>query len=661
MFFDDEDFAPSLGKMRGLSDARRTRKYLSRVLQSANLARGGASTKGSSSRFTGARTGRGSGVGRVLGSRDRFAFARTRRVIIKSRIVRLGAKGLSGAQAHLRYLQRDGTTRDGERGALYNAGRDDADGRAFLERGADERHQFRFIVSPEDGDHYEDLKRFTRRLMTQMEEDLGTRLDWVAVDHFNTGHPHSHVIVRGKDELGQDLVIARDYIGLGMRERAAEIVSLDLGPRTDEEIEQRLRAEVTQERFTSIDRALLREADTNRTIGPTGRDAFEQALRTGRLQTLGKLGLATPAGPARWQLVDDLQETLTRMGERGDIIRTMQREITERGLDRAEADRSIYDPTKPETRPLTGRVIGRGLSDELNDRHYLVVDATDGRAHYIEVGRTQAIDGVAPGTIVRVEPQRSAIRQADRTVVAVARANGGQYDVDAHLKHDPSATQAFAETHVRRLEAIRRANAGVERQPDGSWAIPPDHLDRVAVYEAARIRDQPVSVTVLATQPLDRLAREEAATLLDRNLVDGSDRAHRDQGFGRELRDAEIRRRQWLVEQGVAEEHDGATRYRPTMLADLQRREVLRVAGQLSTELGLDFTETKSGETISGTIRRSVELTSGKFTLIERSRDFTLVPWRPTLERQLGKPISGVMRGDGINWTIGRTRGGLSV
>src|SRR3546814_17815790 len=85
-------------------------------------------------------------------------------------------------------------------------------------------------------------------------EDLGTRLDWVAVDHYNTGHPHTHIVLRGRDDRGKDLVIARDYITTGMRERAAEIVSFDLGPRSDREVENRLRVVVGQERFTSLDR-----------------------------------------------------------------------------------------------------------------------------------------------------------------------------------------------------------------------------------------------------------------------------------------------------------------------------------------------------------------------------------------------------------------------
>ncbi|KAK0339591.1 hypothetical protein LTR94_033896, partial [Friedmanniomyces endolithicus] len=130
------------------------------------------------------------------------------------------------------------------------------DGQQFLARSEGDRHQFRFIVAPEDGAQYDDLAPLVRRLMTRMEGDLGTRLDWIAVDHFNTGHPHSHILLRGVDDEGKDLVIARDYISQGLRERAAELVDLDLGPRSDREIRASRRAEISQARWTSIDRTL---------------------------------------------------------------------------------------------------------------------------------------------------------------------------------------------------------------------------------------------------------------------------------------------------------------------------------------------------------------------------------------------------------------------
>ena len=94
------------------------------------------------------------------------------------------------------------------------------------------------------------------------------------------------------------------------------------------------------------------------------------------------------------------------------------------------------------------------------------------------------------------------------------------------------------------------------------------------------------------------------------------------------------------------------------MIAALQRRELLRVAGQLSAELDLPFVEAKSGVRIGGIYRPPVDLVSGRFALIERSREFTLAPWRPELEQRVGRAISGTLREGGINWSVGRGRGG---
>lgn len=653
---DEFDFEPHLGRKRPKSN-KHGRKYLALVIVAAR--RAGARTGIRNRRFDGSRMGRGAGVGRVLRGGDRHAGLRARRVMVKTRLVRLAGKGLAGAGAHLRYIQRDGVTREGEPGRLYSGGQDVADGRAFLERCGEDRHQFRFIVSAEDGDQYSDLKPFVRRLMTQMEQDLGTKLDWVAADHFNSGHPHSHIMLRGRDDLGENLVIAREYISHGLRERAAQLVALDLGPRTDLEIEQRLRVEVGQERLTSIDRQLLREANDGRVVPCGVVDQFRQALRAGRLQKLGRLGLAEELGGGRWRLAAVMEDALRRMGERGDIIRTMQRELGARQLERPLADRVIHEPGR--MGPVVGRVVMRGLSDELQDRHFLIVDGVDGRSHYVPIGRGEAVEPLAEGAIVRISPLAAGMRQVDRTVAEIAAANGGRYDVDTHLRHDPAASQSFAETHVRRLERMRRATGGAERAPDGSWLIPADHLERAAAFEARQLRDRPVKVETLSPVPLDRLPRAEAATWLDRELVSAAPEPVRDSGFGRELRSAQAARRQWLLAEGLAESREGVMVFRPDLVETLRRRELLRVAGQLSDEMGIPFVEAKPAERIQGTLRRAVEMTSGRHALIERSRDFTLVPWRSVLERHLGKSVSGMLRGDGINWTLGRGRGGPSI
>lgn len=652
----DDEFKPRLGRIRARG-GKRARKYLGRVV--AAVARTGATGGVRSRRFDGSRIGRGASVGRVLHGGDRHAALRARRAVVKTRLVRLGAKGLSGARAHLRYIQRDGVGADGTPGGLYSAVDDAADGKAFVERGVGDRHQFRFIVSAEDGDQYPDLKPFVRRLMAQMEEDLGTRLDWVAADHRDTGHPHTHIMLRGKDDRGENLIIAREYISHGLRERASALATLDLGPRTDLEIDERLRHDIGAERLTPIDRRLIRDMDGERIVSPADRDPFQQSLRAGRLKTLERLGLADDLGAGRWQLADKLENTLRDIGERGDIIRTMQRELTARRLDRAPGDRLIHGPG--DTQPIVGRVVARGLSDELHDRHYLIVDGVDGRSHYIGIGRGDAVEPLHEGAIVRVQPQAGGIREVDRTIAAVAAANSGRYDVDAHLRYDPRASEAFAETHVRRLEAMRRLMRSVEREPDGRWIIAPDHLDRAAAFEARMTADRPVTVEMLSSVPLDRLTRANAATWLDRELTAAEPIPLRDAGFGREARSAQAARRQWLIDQELAEVAGGRTRYRPDLLPTLERRELLKVAGQLSNELGAPFVEARTGARIEGVLRRPVDLVSGRFALIEKSREFTLVPWRPVLESQVGKSVSGMMRGEGISWAIGRGRGSPSV
>ena len=366
-------------------------------------------------------------------------------------------------------------------------------------------------------------------------------------------------------------------------------------------------------------------------------------------------------GAHHWRLESGLADTLQRMGERGDIVRTMQRAFAANLKAPALADRLIYEPAAAGARDLVGRIVERGLADELDDRHYLIVEATDGRAHYVAIGKGEGIEPLEAGAIVRIAPVRASVREADHTVAAVAAKNGGRYDIDAHLRHDPAASEAFAQTHVRRLEAMRRLTGGVTREPDGQWVIAPDHLDRAAAYEAARVRDHPVTLETLSPVRLDKLIDADAATWLDRELIAAAPEPLREAGFGAEVRAAQAQRRQWLIAQGFAAERDGQVTFRPNLIAALRQREIARIGAQLSRELGLDFAQAEDGTRVEGVYRRPVETLGGRMALIERARDFTLVPWRPVLERQVGKGVSGLVRGDRISWSFGRERGGPSI
>src|SRR5580700_31827 len=196
------------------------------------------------------------------GSRSRVAVGRpgqgARRVVIKAHVARMSAGGAKAASLHLRYIERDGVEKDGSKGRFYTA-----EGPARVEtldeprRG--ERHQFRLIVSPEDAGEL-DLTDYVRRLMATVEKDLGRKLEWAAVNHYDTGHPHAHVVLRGVDREGREVRLDRAYISQGLRWRAQELATEELGPRLAVDVQRAHAKEVTQNRFTSLDRELERRA-----------------------------------------------------------------------------------------------------------------------------------------------------------------------------------------------------------------------------------------------------------------------------------------------------------------------------------------------------------------------------------------------------------------
>ena len=675
---DDTRFEPRPGRSRARGDGRgRPRlSFMQQVMRA--VARAGGDPRRISRSKGASRTGRFNARGRGSALAATFPRERgwsrpedgmrwrARRVMVKARVVKLRGGKSKAAHAHIRYLQRDGMTLDGERGRLYSANLDQADGSAFLDRGRDDRHQFRLIVAPEDGAELGNLRPFTRQLMKQMERDLNTRLDWVAVDHHNTGHPHSHVVIRGMTDDGKILYIAGDYIAHGIRHRASEIATLELGMQSDWDARQKLNREVEQDRFTRIDRAILREAGEQGIVDLRIGDEWSHPgqanrhLLIGRLRKLERMGLAREEGPAQWTLSGRLETTLRALGERGDIIKTMHRALTDRGLQRAATDYVIHRGTD-ERRPTVGKVIGKGLAgDELTGRLHLVVDGADGRVHYAEVGEAAA-EEIRIGCIVDVGRAVAPPRPADRNIAGLARDNGGIYEPDVHLSiardtlRVPDGNhEGYVETHVRRLEALRRAGI-VERLDAGHWRIPEDFEDRVREHDIRRSKQ--LGVRMLSSVDLDAQVTANAATWLDRELVADAPTPLRDAGFGREARDALARRRQWLIAQGLASETGTSFVCRRNMLAILTRREVEDAGRKLARERGMSFRMAESGERIDGVYRQSVRLVSGRYALVEHSREFTLVPWRPVIEKALGRQVSGLVRGNGVSWELGRKRG----
>ncbi len=251
----DDDIHLRPGRIRhGNQGAKRPKSFVGEVMRAAKKAGHTGRAFGRTGGTTGRSTfGRGRRAALSLSSRSP-----SRRVVVITRIVRHQGKRFRSAPLakHIAYLKREGVTRDGTDARMFDGRSDEAETKAFAERCENDRHHFRFTVSPEDAAEMADLRAFTRELMADAEKDMGTKLDWVAVDHWNTDNPHIHVLVRGRADDGRDLVISRDYISQGFRGRAAERVTLELGPRSEQEIRTALQKEVEAERWTSLDRSL---------------------------------------------------------------------------------------------------------------------------------------------------------------------------------------------------------------------------------------------------------------------------------------------------------------------------------------------------------------------------------------------------------------------
>lgn len=649
-----DDFTPRLGRP-GDRGAATGRRYAARVRKAASRLPRPKGRRG----FSGARTGRGMAAARMAEMRGSpFAKFRMRRVIVKVHIARAG-KGIGKAafRAHLSYIQRDGVDRkspDDEtaRGDLYDRDGDKVQDKGFLDRSEGDRHQFRIIVSPEDADQLGDLKENTRNFMAQAEKDLGTRLDWVAVDHFNTGHLHTHIVIRGRDERGHDLVIARDYLTKGMRACAQEIVMERLGPRRDMEIARASAGEVTKERLTGIDRNLAEIERQNiveiAAVSADGRgvhDRFERTLRMRRLKHLETLGLAAREKGLRWRMTRNWQTSLKEMGKRGDIIRAMSAAA---GRERGAGDIAVFEADDRRQNSVLGRVAGHGPEDELRDTRFLIVEGVDGKIWHVALGA--APRGFIPpsGAIILASQALTKTKQADRTIAAIAAVNKGVYSEGLHEADDPTASKAYIEAHKRRLEALRRAGI-VMRQRDGSWRIGEDYLEQARAYDTSRTGG--AKIDVKSWVDLSAQIDHRGPAWIDEVEAAGLST----EGFGSDVKAALVRRAAFLKREGLwSDEAGGLDPAMRTALAAAEKREaIVREAART----GKVYRPLGEGGSFAGAYERPINLVQGRFALVARAKEFTLVPWRADMERHRGRAMVIKRTSKGIAWTLGKERG----
>jgi hypothetical protein len=317
------------------------------------------------------------------------------------------------------------------------------------------------------------------------------------------------------------------------------------------------------------------------------------------------------------------------------------------------------------TEPIVGRVLSKGLAgDEMGDRLHLVIDGVDGRTHYVEMADAGRLDEIRRGHIVALDPAptKAEPRPADVNIQIMAEANGGIYQPSLHLEATRDIIEqrhgdpdAFIRSHVRRLEALRRAGH-VERIDADHWKIPGDIAERGMAYDAPS-RPKDFVIRTLSTLDLDRQVGSDGATWLDHELVAKDHLPLAGTGFGQEVNAALDRRAAHLVEMGHASVKDGFISIPRRTIAALERQEINRVGKEMAAERGLTYSPSGSGEYVSGQLAGVANLASGRFAMIEDGLGFQLVPWQPVLEKRLDQHISGVRRDDGgIEWSFSRNR-----
>lgn len=485
----DEDFRPAPGRSR----YRRGSGYLKALLRVIAISRAGAKA-----------------ASRRLERKPEAAFRRSgpeqspepqagasRHAVVK---IRQGPAGGSNTGRHLDYLQRDAVALDGSPGRLYDATADEVEDREFLQRCRHDRQQYRIMLAAEDAADLDDLKPLTRAFMAMVERDLGAELDWVAADHFDTGHPHSHILLRGCDRNGEPLEMPRGYLQHGLRRRAAEIVTAMLGPDELWHLKGRLQADLHHPGLTFLDERLVARSEQG-LLQPMPRPGGDSARERLRLRQLQHMGLVQMLPKGAWQIRPDMMAILKQLSLQRRRIALLTGIASGQGRLLVPGRCKVMAFGQGQSRGLTGSTLAVGR-DPGQHKAYLILDADDGDLTYIHGVPEGAADGLRPGSIVTLASQRLHIVSRwplQRLVHYPGRTwlDDLLQDAGAVMASPPSGAEAACISQpatgfrlqlrlalMQRREYLQRLGLIRSDQPD---AIPPDLAARLDALSLARL------------------------------------------------------------------------------------------------------------------------------------------------------------------------------
>nr|WP_321509876.1 DUF3363 domain-containing protein [uncultured Hyphomonas sp.] len=508
--------------------------------------------------------------------------------------------------------------------------------RDFNARARNDPHQFRIIASPEDSKEIQDLTGFTRKLMAQAENDLGTQLDWVAVNHFDTGQPHIHIVLRGKDLRNHDLYVDRKYITEGLRYRAEEIVSNSLGAKRWRDITALQLRGTSWNLFTSIDRD-FEEALSNGVLKlnrpATRSERIQASLYAKRLKHLQMLGLAKQLSPHTWRLETGWTESL----------KSLRRH---RYFGNARKDRLAPLRNGIEVRPpseilqagetITGRIVAILPSDELSSRMNLLIDGVEGHLRRITLPEAHIEDLPGIGGVLSVSATANPVADIDQTLLEIARQSGGLFST--HMLHSQGRDLSpINEVEFRRrLEALKRAGLATPARVD-DWIISDD-------FEPMETGPK-LFIRVRSWLPVSQLAERRAFTWLDE--TDPRQFAGIKRGYGAQVRQALAARKAWLDQQGLM-------RPRPGLLDHQELQEALSGMAESRNKTIVGY----SGASVfQGVFSGHLDLARRRFAIIENTRQIMAIPYISGRAAWQGRHIEIRRSGKSLEWSLGRSRG----
>lgn len=588
-----------------------------------------------------------------------------RRVVVRARVVVMNAYGKTAARMHLNYLNREGTDQDQDidseergRASFFDAEKFDIDKNDIQAVKENEPHQFRFIVSPEDAEQL-DLTDYTRKFMAQVEGDLGRDLDWKAVNHYNTDNPHTHIVVSGLDQKNNEVFIDKEYISNGMRGRAVEIATSELGQRQEHDITRAINKEIKEQKLTGLDRQIIKASSGQVVhIEPYADSPMQRINRSrkmGRLAELEKMGLVEKLSPNSWRL----PETLT------DNLKNLQHYKS--AQDRLKAvDEKLLNPSRrhvihdhDDVHKLSGVVMDKGYADELYDRGYLVVAEASGSLHHYHVPSVNSLEKITVGSTVDISVERdSPVKKADFNIASFAALNNGVWDSESFREWtlDEKANQSksiqieqvdgYVEAHELRVKRLAGMNM-VQELSGNQWRVPNSLVNDLEREADLQISANKLSNSIRKTHhlTLDKQTQYAGKTTIDsvinQPLPSGNN------GVTNKFVTAYLARKDWLEKQGL----EPGTK--STMTA-LDRMERSQVADAFQKKTGLDYKPLGEGESVAGKVIGAVDTGSMKrYVMVgdENSQEFSMVPWRSGKLPEQGQSMAIGVNKEGRAWT----------